>query len=64
MDVEYWFKGICFHWDRRKAAANLRQHGVAFETACEAFLDPFVHWIDSEMVEGEQRERMIGMTTD
>jgi uncharacterized DUF497 family protein len=64
MDVEYWHSGICFRWDRRKAATNLRDHGVAFETACEAFFDPFVRWIGVEVVDDEERERMIGMTTD
>ena len=28
-----------FEWDRRKAAANLRKHGVAFEEAQTAFED-------------------------
>jgi uncharacterized DUF497 family protein len=64
MNVEYRLSGICFQWDRRKATANLRDHGIAFETACEAFFDPFVRWIDAEVVNGEERERMIGMTID
>ena len=64
MDVEYWLSGICFRWDRRKAARNLRDHGVALEAACEAFFDPFVRWIGAEVVDEEERERMIGMTTD
>jgi hypothetical protein len=63
MDVEYRLRGICFCWDRRKAATNLRKHGIAFESACEAFFDPFVRWIDSQMVDGEERERVIGMTS-
>ena len=29
-----------FEWDLRKAAANLRKHGVSFEEASEAFRDP------------------------
>lgn len=62
MDVEHWLNGICFQWDPRKAAANLRKHGVNFETACEAFFDPFLRWIDSEVVAGEEREGFIGMT--
>ena len=62
MDVEYWLNGICFKWDRGKAAANLRKHRVGFKTACEAFFDPFVCFVDSEMVGGEERERVIGMT--
>jgi uncharacterized DUF497 family protein len=29
-----------FEWEPRKAAANLRKHGVAFEEAVTAFADP------------------------
>jgi len=29
-----------FEWDERKAAANLRRHGVAFEEAVTALADP------------------------
>jgi uncharacterized protein len=29
-----------FEWDDRKAAANLRKHGVAFEEAISALADP------------------------
>ena len=29
-----------FEWDRRKAASNLRQHGVSFEEAATVFRDP------------------------
>jgi uncharacterized DUF497 family protein len=64
MDVEYWLNGICFQWDQRKAARNLREHGVAFETACEVFFDPFIRWHDSEVVDGEERDRVVGMTID
>jgi uncharacterized DUF497 family protein len=62
MDVEYWLNGISFEWDRRKAAANVRQHGVSFKTASEVFFDPFICFVDSEVVESEERERTIGMT--
>lgn len=62
MDVEYWFNGIRFVWDRRKASANLRKHGVGFETACEVLFDPFIRWTDSELVDGEERETVIGLT--
>jgi uncharacterized DUF497 family protein len=62
MDVEYWFSGIRFEWDRRKASANLRKHSVGFETGCEVFFDPFIYWMDSEVVDGEERETVIGMT--
>ena len=29
-----------FDWNARKAAANLRKHGVAFDEAASVFLDP------------------------
>ena len=32
-----------FEWDDDKAAANLREHGVAFELAREVFADR-LHW--------------------
>lgn len=61
MDVEYWFSGVRFEWDRRKASANLRKHRVGFENACEVFFDPFIFWMDSEVVDGKERERVNGM---
>jgi uncharacterized DUF497 family protein len=64
MDVEYRLSGINFVWDRKKANLNLRNHSVAFETACEIFFDPFVTFIGTEVVRGEERERAIGMTGD
>jgi uncharacterized DUF497 family protein len=63
MDVEYSLNGIRFQWDRRKGAANLSKHGVSFESACEAFFDPFVRWIELETVDGDKRESLMGMTT-
>jgi uncharacterized DUF497 family protein len=64
MDVEYSLNGIRFEWDRRKAVANLSKHGVSCESACQAFFDPFIRWIESEIVGGDERERLMGMTTD
>lgn len=62
MDVEYWLNGICFGWDRKKATANIRKHGVDFRTACEVFFDPFVCFMDSEAVDSEERDKVIGVT--
>jgi uncharacterized protein len=31
---------VRFAWDARKAAGNLRKHGVSFEEASSAFFDP------------------------
>ncbi|MBK3401171.1 MULTISPECIES: BrnT family toxin [Methylobacterium] len=51
-----------FTWDERKAASNLRRHGVAFEIALMAFRDPFaVEQIDDREDYGEERINMLGM---
>ncbi|MCP4626923.1 MAG: BrnT family toxin [bacterium] len=62
MLIEYTFQGIQFEWDRHKADINLKKHAISFETACEAFLDPFVQSIDVEEVDEDLREAIIGMT--
>jgi uncharacterized protein len=64
MDVEYSLSGINFVWDHNKARLNLRKHGIAFETAREIFFDPFVAFIGTEIVRGQERESAIGMTGD
>jgi hypothetical protein len=53
VDIAYRSSGISFVWDHRKAELNLRKHGVAFETACEVFLDPFISLMATEVVRGE-----------
>jgi uncharacterized DUF497 family protein len=63
MLVRYTFHNITFEWDSQKAAVYLRKHNVRFEVACEAFFDPFVWHVDDELVDGELRERMIGLTS-
>jgi len=55
---------IAFEWDGDKAAANVRKHGVTFETACEVFFDPFFCVEDAGVVEGESREAVIGLTVN
>ena len=64
MDVRYQLHGIPFEWDSEKANANLSKHGVSFETACGVFFDPFVRVNDDELLRGELREAVIGMTVD
>ena len=56
--------GLRFVWNREKAESNLRKHGVSFQTACEVFFDPFVRLLRSEMLGGEEREAVIGITVD
>ena len=53
---------IGFAWDDNKAAANLRKHGVSFEDAARAFLDPLaVEWIDDRQVYSEERLILLGL---
>ena len=47
----------------KKETANRRKHKVNFELACEAFFDPFVCFLDDEIVGTELRERIVGLTT-
>lgn len=61
MRISFVTHGIRFEWDSRKAASNLRKHGVAFEQACEVFFDPFVAVVDAS-TEEEDRDAVIGMT--
>ena len=64
MDVAYGLSGINFVWDRKKAQSNLRKHGITFETACEVFFDPFICLVAADVVSGEERETVVGMTED
>ena len=51
-----------FEWDRRKAAANWRDHGVSFAQAAKVFLDPFaIEWLDDRENYGEERFNRIGI---
>ena len=63
MDASYEFLGLLFEWDVEKARANLRKHGLSFETACEVFFDPFVRLIDAGSSE-ETRDAAVGFTED
>jgi uncharacterized DUF497 family protein len=53
---------VGFEWDARKAAFNLRKHGVSFPFASEALFDPnrFERLDDSEDY-GETRWITIGL---
>ena len=46
------YKEYEFEWDPKKAALNLKKHGVSFETATEVFNDKnrveFFDWAHSE----------------
>jgi uncharacterized protein len=52
-----------FTWDPRKAAANLRKHGVGFPEAATAFADPLSLTIpDPDHSVGEERFVLTGQS--
>src|SRR3989338_4370481 len=59
MDEIVTLQGITFVWDRNKAMENQRIHKVFFETACEAFFDPFLRVVDAHR-NFEERDGLIG----
>lgn len=51
-----------FEWDEDKAASNLRDHGVSFEQATQAFRDPHgIEWLDDREDYGEERSILLAM---
>jgi uncharacterized DUF497 family protein len=52
---------LTFEWDQKKAASNLRKHGVSFEEAATAFGDPLSLTIpDPDHSLDEDRYVLIG----
>lgn len=50
-----------FEWDLKKAASNLRKHGVSFVEAAQVFSDPLaIKLLDIEHDEQEERWVTIG----
>jgi uncharacterized DUF497 family protein len=54
-------KALEFEWDPVKAAANRRKHGVSFEEAMSAFLDPFGIYFPASR-RSEQRFCLLAMS--
>lgn len=52
-----------FSWDPKKAAANLRKHGVSFDEALTAFADPLSITVpDPEHSAREERFLLVGLS--
>lgn len=51
---------MTFEWDEAKNRANVRKHGVDFETAKRIFDGPVVTGIDQRKDYGEDRSITIG----
>jgi uncharacterized DUF497 family protein len=55
---------VFFEWDTEKARANLVKHGVSFEDACFAILDPYhLEDIDDRFDYDEERLQIIGLSS-
>jgi uncharacterized DUF497 family protein len=53
--------GVQFQWERRKAASNLRKHGVRLTEASTVFRDPLAVIFDDEAHSvQEAREIIVG----
>jgi hypothetical protein len=50
-------------WNSGKAAANLRKHGVSFDEAATALLDPRALAQEDPASEGEPRWVLLGMSS-
>jgi uncharacterized protein len=56
---------VRFEWDARKAAANLRKHGISFEEASTALRDPQAATArDPDHSLGEQRFITFGLSVE
>ena len=54
-----------FEWDNKKAAANLRKHGISFEYAAEAFTDELSATLpDPDHSKSEARLLTFGVAAD
>jgi uncharacterized DUF497 family protein len=55
--------GLTFEWDKRKASANARKHGVSFEEATTVFGDPLSLTIaDPDTERPEHRFIIVGQS--
>jgi hypothetical protein len=55
--------GLRFDWDPKKAAINLKNHGVSFTEASTVFADPLAGIQDDpDHSESEERYIIIGMS--
>ena len=53
--------GVRFSWNARKAASNLKEHGISFEEASTVFDDPLACIFDDDTHSfDERREIVIG----
>lgn len=55
---------LTYEWDKRKEAANIKNHGVSFHEASTVFLDPLsMSFYDPDHSDDEDRFITLGMAT-
>ncbi|NJD05343.1 MAG: BrnT family toxin [Methylococcaceae bacterium] len=60
MDIHFELNGESFVWEERKAESNARKHGIRFEEAAWAFVDPLLVVVDASRND-EERDAVIGL---
>ena len=56
---------IKFEWDRAKALANLKKHGITFEEAQSVFYDDYaIQFFDNEHSDNEERFLLLGTSSN
>lgn len=55
---------LTFEWDENKNQSNQQKHKLSFETARYVFLDPQAKRKPDRMINGEQKERIVGKILD
>ena len=64
-DIQKKIGDLLFEWDEDKAAANIRKHGISFETAGRVFQDDSrIEIFDSLHSNDENRMLAIGMVDE
>jgi len=53
-----------FEWDAKKAASNLRKHGVTFEEAALVFKDPLCASGVQGIEGGQERWQTVGLSAE
>lgn len=53
---------VAIEYDPAKSAANARKHGVSFEEAATALLDPHALAQEDDLAEGESRWVLLGLS--
>ena len=57
-----YYMHMAIEWDSDKADSNLKKHGISFEEAATALLDPMALAQEDAASEGEPRWVLIGMS--